>query len=343
MPQLPAVLAVDGGNSKADLALLASDGTLLAAMRRPGFSHQTVGLDAAAAALRADVAELQEAAGCDVRLPAARVGVFCLAGADLPIDDQVLDTMVGDGGYAQRWLVRNDVFAVLRAGSDGGAGVAVVCGAGMNGVGIAHDGRSVRYPALGEVSGDWAAAGGWLGMRALGAAIRGADGRGAPTELTALVPAHFGLDRPLEVTEAIYVGRLPESDLRGLAPTVMACASEGDAVAQQLVQAVADEVVALVRATMQRLELLDEAVPVVLGGGLFRSADGLLQRLVAAGVSGFAPSAQLRPLDSPPVLGAALLGFDELGRAGDVAAQVTRGLEEANLETDLAAELSRSR
>ena len=32
----PAVLAVDGGNSKTDVALVAADGTLLASARGPG-------------------------------------------------------------------------------------------------------------------------------------------------------------------------------------------------------------------------------------------------------------------------------------------------------------------
>ncbi|HLO34448.1 MAG TPA: hypothetical protein VK194_00125, partial [Candidatus Deferrimicrobium sp.] len=39
-----AVLAVDGGNSKADVALVAADGTLLGAVRGPTISHQAVAL-----------------------------------------------------------------------------------------------------------------------------------------------------------------------------------------------------------------------------------------------------------------------------------------------------------
>nr|MBA2381274.1 ATPase [Chloroflexota bacterium] len=36
----PAVLAVDGGNSKADVGLIAADGTLLAAVHGGTISHQ---------------------------------------------------------------------------------------------------------------------------------------------------------------------------------------------------------------------------------------------------------------------------------------------------------------
>src|SRR5215472_13931393 len=42
-----AVLAIDGGNSKTDVALVADDGTVLAALRGPGASHQEHGVDGA--------------------------------------------------------------------------------------------------------------------------------------------------------------------------------------------------------------------------------------------------------------------------------------------------------
>ena len=46
-----AVLAVDVGNSKTDLALVAADGTVLGAVRGPSGSHQAVGFDRAIATL----------------------------------------------------------------------------------------------------------------------------------------------------------------------------------------------------------------------------------------------------------------------------------------------------
>ncbi|MEA2606007.1 MAG: hypothetical protein QOI00_764, partial [Chloroflexota bacterium] len=52
----PAVLAVDGGNSKADVALVAADGALLGAVRGPTISHQATTLDEAVRRLRGLVA-----------------------------------------------------------------------------------------------------------------------------------------------------------------------------------------------------------------------------------------------------------------------------------------------
>jgi N-acetylglucosamine kinase-like BadF-type ATPase len=41
-----AVLAVDGGNSKTDVALIGIDGTLLGLSRGPGSCHQNIGVEA---------------------------------------------------------------------------------------------------------------------------------------------------------------------------------------------------------------------------------------------------------------------------------------------------------
>ena len=104
-------------------------------------------------------------------------------------------------------MVGNDTFAVLRAGTERGWGVAVVCGAGINCVGVAPDGRDARFPALGAITGDWG--GGYdVGLAALSAAARSEDGRGPATTLEHAVPAHFGFETPLELATAIHAGEI---------------------------------------------------------------------------------------------------------------------------------------
>ena len=76
----------------------------------------------------------------------------------------------------------NDTFALLRAGTDSPDAIAVVCGAGINCVGRAADGRIARFPALGMLSGDWGG-GQHLAALALWHAARAEDGRGPATAL----------------------------------------------------------------------------------------------------------------------------------------------------------------
>jgi N-acetylglucosamine kinase-like BadF-type ATPase len=314
------VLAVDGGASKVDVALVDVEGNVLRTVRRRGRFNFGLGsngsMDGLAGAIRAAQASLPS--------PPA-LGVFCLAGADIAIDDRRIASEVGARRWVRRTVVRNDTFAVLRAGTDRKWGVAIVCGTGMNCAGVGPDGSSVRFPSFGELSGDRAHGGGWLGRTALGAAIRARDGRGPRTLLERLVPAHFGMSRPTAVMEAVYVGRLSDERLSELAPVVFRAAADKDAVALAMLEEVSEEIVVTAKAAIRRLHLAGRDVHVVLGGGILRAAgDGMIAR-ITDGIKELAPRAAVLRLDAPPVLGAALIGLDML-RAP---AQARRHLREA--------------
>lgn len=306
----PAVLAVDGGNSKTDLALLARDGRLLAAVRGPTISHQQVGLASGTAALVALVRVARARAGLPDDAP-AEIGAYTLAGADSPGLVRRLTAALTALGLARETLVVNDAYAPVRAGSERGWGVGVICGAGINAAGIAPDGRRARLAAFGGISGDWGG-GRDLGMAALGAAVRARDGRGERTRLEAIVPAYFRLARPIDVTNAIEYGRLPESRLRELSPVVFEAAVGGDAVARSILDRQAEEIATMALAIIRRLHLVRRDVDVVLAGGVFRAQDPAFEARIASTIHAVAPLARVHRLDAPPVLGAALLGFDRL-------------------------------
>ena len=171
-----------------------------------------------------------------------------LAGVDLAGEEEDVRAALEAREMAARVVVGNDTFAVLRAGATSGWGIAITCGAGINCVGLGPAGASVRYPALGSLTGDWG--GGYdLGLAALGAASRSADGRGPRTALERAVPAAFGLADPLAVSTEMHQGRLSEQRLVELAPVVVEAAAD-DAVAAGLLDRLADEIVAFVRATL---------------------------------------------------------------------------------------------
>src|SRR5215217_770754 len=251
----PAVLAVDGGNSKTDVVLVDADGTVLGAARGPGASHHHLGVPAAMDTLEALVVAACHDAGLPPsERPLATVGVWCLAGVDFPADDQALSPAIAGRGWARQALLHNDVFAVLRAGSGRTWGIGVVVGAGMNCVGVAPDGREVRFPAVGELSGDWGG-GRDVGMAAVGAALRGEDGRGPETTLSRAVPAWFGLGSALATVEALFCGRVDQARVLELVPLVFAEAEAGDPVAGAIVDRQVEEVVAMAGAAIGRLGL----------------------------------------------------------------------------------------
>jgi N-acetylglucosamine kinase-like BadF-type ATPase len=321
----PVLMAVDGGNSKTDLALVRADGALLALARGPQSSPHHLGLDGALAvldSLRADAAAQASLDGGPVAL--AQV---LMAGVDSPGEERELCDAVERRGWAARTVVGNDTFAVLRAGSERGWGVAVVCGAGINCVGVAPDGRQARFPALGATTGDWG--GGFdVGLAALSAAARSEDGRGPKTALERLVPDYFGVATPQELAEAIHRKQVDLRRVAELPPVVIAAAADDD-VAAEIVDRLAGEVVALARVALERLGLTGQPVDVLLGGGQLQGGDGRLLGGIEAGLREVGPAIVVRTASSPPIVGAALLGLDELGARASAHERVRKELAAA--------------
>jgi N-acetylglucosamine kinase-like BadF-type ATPase len=329
---LPAALAIDGGNSKTDVALVARDGSLLALVRGPGMpvrlgdeTVQVIDELIRSAAKLAGRESDQAGANAGARPPgeASRTGlvashlVACVANVDLPAEERELERTLSEQGWTSTTVVANDTFAVLRAGLDdvpaAGAqrhwGVGVTCGTGINCIGVAPDGRTAGFLALGMTTGDWGGGGG-LGLEAQWNAVRAADGRGPQTALREAVPAYFGLKEPLEVAEALHLGEISWDRLASLAPVIMQVADVGDEVARGIVLRLAEEVFLLVRSAIGRLGLEAEPVPVVLGGGILASGNALLIEHAASLITAEFPGADVRVLRQVPVVGAALMGLD---------------------------------
>ena len=328
----PVILAVDGGNSKTDLALVRSDGALLAHVRGPLSSPHHLGLDACVDLLQGMLDDAVLAAELDRNgARVAEIAEIFLAGVDFPAEEHQLQQAVEARNWAAHTTVGNDTFAVLRAGTARGWGVAVVCGAGINCVGVAPDGRHLRFPALGAITGDWG--GGYdVGLAALSAAARSEDGRGPATSLERAVPAHFQLRTPLEVAEAIHGERIANRRLIELAPVVFAEAGDDD-VAAAIVERLAAEIVALARVAITRLDLGREPVEVLLGGGLMRAGDGRLLGAIEADLREVGDQIVVHRTASPPIVGAALFGLDALG-AGEEARERIREELGAAVDSD---------
>jgi len=289
------------------------DGAVLGSVRHRAYANFNFGHEPPLDSLGEAIRRVAAQAGITLdSQPVAKVGLFCLAGADLPLDDRRITRQVKGRSWVDDVMLRNDTFAILRAGTDRGWGVGVVCGSGLNCAAVGPDGRIVRFPALGELSGDLAHGGGWLGRAALGAALRGRDGRGPHTSLEKMVPEHFKVKRPESVMEALYTLELDSQRMLELAPIVFKAAAGGDVESRRLIDELADEIIATANAAIRRLRLTRLTFDVVLGGGIFRNHDGAFTARIRDGINAVAPGATMRRLDAPPVVGAALLGLDAL-------------------------------
>jgi N-acetylglucosamine kinase-like BadF-type ATPase len=317
-------LAIDGGNSKTDVVIGTADGSVLAFLRGPGSNPHDRGLGDAVAQLDRLVTAARTSAGLS---GFDWAGVY-LAGADLPVEVETLTKAVAQLGWATEHLVDNDTFALLRAGTDRPDAVAVVCGAGINCVGRTADGRTARFPSLGQLSGDWGG-GNDLARHALWHAIRGEDGRGPATALTAAVAAHYGLSTVEEVSTGLHLGELPGERIFELSAVLFAVAAAGDPTARRVVDRQAREVVSLATVAAGRLGLLDQPYAVVLGGGVLRARHRLLDDAIRDGLRARSPRAEITVVEQPPVVGAALLALDALGASSAAATRLRAELASA--------------
>ena len=175
------IIGVDGGGSKTHAIALTIDGELAGRGDGPGSSPHFHGvpqsIEIVDAAVRAAIAA---ASGTPASVIQANL---YLSGLDLPPELEAY----ADAAAALTWtppttVVDNDLFALLRTGTESPDAVAVVCGTGINAIGVrsARDGEpaaTARFAALGPISGDWGGGSG-LGEEALWHAARAEDGRG---------------------------------------------------------------------------------------------------------------------------------------------------------------------
>ncbi|MEZ0070781.1 N-acetylglucosamine kinase [Planotetraspora sp. GP83] len=300
-----AVLAIDAGNSKTEVALVSAAGEVLSWVRGGGFQPH--------GPLLGHAIDLIE--DLVMRATGGRAAEYVsayLAHCDLPVERRRLCAAISVRRWGRGLTVDNDTFAILRAGSPMPYGVAVVCGGGMNCVAVSPDGRTARYLALGRLSGDWGG-GEFLGEEVLWHAVRGEDGRGTRTGLQEATTAHFGLPSVEAVCVAIHRGELDGARLHELAPLLFRVADAGDPVAGGLVERLGVEVATMAAAAVRRLDFQGRRIPLVLGGGVLRVGHPELMAHTVRALAETGLDADVRILAEPPIAGAALHGMDVLG------------------------------
>ncbi len=302
------VLAVDGGNSKTLAAVANAKGELLSLVRDAGCNYQGIGRDRARDVLSRSITEALNKAGVE------RVQAVCygIAGADRDKDFRVIRDILGPLNPAPDMILVNDTQLALRAGTSDGVGVALIGGAGSNCIGQGRDGRIKKAWGLGPLTGDKANASS-LGHDAVVAAMKGRDGRAAPTMLETLLQNALGLDSLEDIIEADFKDSGVEVDFLSLAPLVFNAASEGDQAALSILESHGHAAAEAALAVMRALFSKDDEVPLVLGGSVLQKGDHpALTDTIKKRVTEEFPKVRFQVLADHPLLGGILLALDRV-------------------------------
>jgi N-acetylglucosamine kinase-like BadF-type ATPase len=310
------VLGVDGGATKTHALVADETGRVLGFGQGDGSNHQVHGLQPAMHEILRAVRSALQVSGL---LPSSiSLGSFCLAGADLPEDYNLLKDAVEALNLAQIVMIKNDTMAALRSGTTRSWGVVVICGTGFNAAGISPGGSEIILPALGSISGDWGG-GSDLSQEMIRAVMRAWDGRGSATLLTEMVLDALSAGSVEELLRMLYHKQIDPQRRIGLVPLLFEAAEQGDRVAQELIVRLGTEVAVSANAIIRRLALTDEDVEVVLGGSVFKGRGRLLIDTVTRLVHEVAPKAQIVRPQNEPVVGAVLLALEAIGVVVDEA------------------------
>lgn len=292
-------LAVDAGGTKTDF-VLADETRVLARHRTGTIKRLRTDAETARRNLEAGLAALSETSGVAM----TDVSRTCIgtAGESVPmVADwlrETFETRVGG-----RLLLLGDVEIALDAAFRGGPGVLVLAGTGSNVAGRTPSARMATCGGWGPVLSDQGS-GHAIGLRALRSIFLAIDQERSTTMLDE-VSAFWKVSSLGSLVE--YANRTPAPDVSQLAHLVVACAEQGDTVAQEVLAREGQELAYLVKLLIHRLRKLEGdsnfVPPVAFAGSIMDRVQPVRDALVASLHEEF-PTLQASPGVVDPIEGA---------------------------------------
>jgi N-acetylglucosamine kinase-like BadF-type ATPase len=275
------VLGVDGGGTKTEVWLARITGGGEPGVIGRGLAKSSnpraVGMDVALAHLGQAI----DAAFADAKLHAATVdgAVLAMSGAGHVSAQTQIRAWADSRQLALQVWFKHDAEPVLAEGTPEGWGIALIVGTGSAAIGCGPDRQRRVVGGWGYHYGDEGGAY-WIGRRAMESIARAADGRAAPTQLTAAILARLQVEDPRSVLPALEVGGNVRGGLASLADAVEAVARSGDSMALRIVDDAAAELAAMISALAGQLDL-GARFPLALAGGVICGSQLLRDRLLA--------------------------------------------------------------
>jgi len=301
------LLGIDGGQTSTSAALAASDGTVI--WRGTGGPQDHLGAAGGMRLLRDGLAEALASMPAGVSVHSAVAGMTNVDDPDprTTTVESVLHELVG----AERISVTTDRVTCWAGASGGRPSAVVISGGGSISYADNGRGQTAHSGGWGYLLGDEGSATN-VGLRAIGAALRCADGRAGPTALVDVVRTEFGVTDLVALKRLVYDESFSRTRFGALAPTVVATAAAGDAAAQAILASAGVELAGLARAVLAAIFRPGESTDVYLVGGMFGAGPLLLDPLRAE-LARTQPNARVHRAEHAPLLGALVLAARSAG------------------------------
>lgn len=301
------VVGVDGGATKTAAVLADGSGVPLARSVTGPSNFQIIGPEEAGKAILKAVEECCAAAGFKVTEVDAVVAG--LTGAGREVDQkrmaEALVTIAASRNVSLKNLrIVTDALIALEGAFRGAPGVILIAGTGSIALGKKSEGSVARAGGWGRVIGD-EGSGYAIGRAGMAAICRHLDGRGQSTLLTGMVASTFGLSTQEEIIRHVYREGF---DLGSIAPLVLQCAGDGDAVCLAILRSAAADLVDHVRAVLRQMGISDGRARLALAGGVL-AGGGLFSKILRRDLAEQFPSIAIHEPELSPAEGAALMAI----------------------------------
>jgi N-acetylglucosamine kinase-like BadF-type ATPase len=303
-------LGIDVGSSKTHALIVNETGQCVGFGKSSGGNHQGVGYQRLTEVLQESFAQAREMCSVDlVNITAAGFGV---AGCDFLSDREPHLQAIATLGLGCPVEVVNDGMNGLLAGATHGIGVNVTAGSGTNCRGRGRDGREGRIVGNGTEFGEY---GGAIEItaKALEMVNFAWIKRIPPTALTQIYLEATGAISEIDLMEGLSSRQYHLTPF--LAVRVINAAREGDAAAREVIHWSGKELGWLAISVARQIEMENDEVEIIQSGSVFEAGEMIMNPMREI-VLKHCPRAKLIRLDGPPVVGAVILGMEQINFDG---------------------------
>lgn len=316
-------LGIDQGGTKTQAIVADYEGNILGSGLSRGACHSTHGMDYAMQAIMEAAAQGARQAG----IPLEKIDRIAggLTGIDWPGEDELIRSALEERFSVPRGRIHivNDCIIAMRAAAPDGAGAVLCAGTGLNCA--VRDGRGGEY-TYGFYIPDEDQGGIALGRRSLQAVYNAQSGIGGPTLLTDMILEVTGCESTDALLRRQTEGKLEVGLIAQLPRVLEKAALMRDETALEILCSFGRDAARYVVCGLARFDLLEEAVPVVLSGSVFKCEAPVLLDTIRGEILKKASRAVIVESEYEPIIGALLLGLDHIGgvHAADIDAHIKR-------------------
>lgn len=308
------VIGVDGGGTKTDCLLFDMDGRMIDQLRWGTTSHEFLdgGYEACEREIGSMLHVLFEKNGI---LPyQIKMGVFGMAGVDTVYQEKRVSDIVKKCRIRD-FLVCNDGYLGIMAGTSNGVGINVINGTGCSFEGINAYGKMMQIGGQSVILDD--VAGGYIIGRSLIYLVhRELFLNGEKTVLTEMLMKEMGVSDGIGLMDAL-VGRVGDktAEIKHFSHFVFEAAVKGDAVATAYLKEMGRKMAEYCKSLIRNLHLNEEKIIeiVLIGSGFLKAEDNTHIVAMQEEITREYPAAVLKPLAVKPVCGAVFWSFSKCG------------------------------